>query len=242
MKYQLSFGHPDMKPSKLIKRCLSPEYLVCPQHGFTLVEVAIVLAIVGLVLGGVFQGQALVDSARVRAMSNEINGIQTAMLAFQERYRAIPGDFSKAPTQIDSATLAGNGNGQVDTSAERAGVWQQLSMAGFISGSYDGIQGSAGSSTDSECGPSTCPQNPFNGYYKLSYGSQAADAGSAANEMFTGNQVPVHILAQLDARLDDGKANTGKFRVHRAYVSSCALNGDWNLLSDNVNCAGVFRN
>lgn len=212
-----------------------------PQGGFTLVEVAIVLVIIGLILGGVFKGQALVDSARVRSIGSEIDGIRTAMLSFQERYRSIPGDFPKAPLQIDSATIAGNGNGRIDDSAERAGVWQQLSLAGFISGNYDGAQSSAGSSTDVDCGPHTCPQNPYSGYYKISYSAQAADAESPANEIYTGQHIPVGILSQLDSRLDDGKANSGRFRVHREFASACTRDGDWDLLSDNSNCAGVLR-
>lgn len=210
-------------------------------RGFTLVEMAIVLVIVGLILGGVFKGQALVDSARVRSISTEIDGIRTAWLSFQDRYRSIPGDFSKAPMQIDSAAVAGDGNGRIDGSSERAGVWQQLSLAGFISGNYDGSQASVGSSTDVNCGPHTCPQNPFSGYYKISYSAQAADADNPANEIYTGNQIPVNILSQLDARMDDGKANSGRFRVHRAFAASCTRNGDWDLLSDNANCAGVLR-
>lgn len=211
------------------------------QSGFTLVEIAIVLVIVGLILGGVFKGQALVDSARVRSMNMEIDGIRTAWLSFQDRYRAIPGDFPKAALQIDSAAVAGDGNGRIDGSAERAGVWQQLSLAGFISGNYDGSQSSAGSSTDVNCGPYTCPQNPFSGYYKISYSAQAADALSAANEIYTGSQIPVGILSQLDARLDDGIPNSGRFRVHREFASACTRNGEWDLLSDNANCAAVLR-
>ena len=211
------------------------------QTGFTLVEIAIVLVIVGLILGGVFQGQALVDSARVRAMNSEIDGIRTAMVSFQERYSSKPGDFAKAPLQIDSSAIAGNGNGRIDDSAERAGVWQQLSLAGFISGSYDGSQATAGSSNDVDCGPLTCPQNPFSGYYKVSYSAQAADAVGLAQEIFTGSQIPASILAQLDARLDDGVANTGRFRVHQAFLASCTRNGDWDLLNNNSNCAGVLR-
>lgn len=210
-------------------------------RGFTLVEVAIVLVIIGLIMGGIFKGQALVDSARVRSISSEIDGIRTAILSFQERYRSIPGDFPKAPLQIDSAATAGNGNGKIDGSAERAGVWQQLSLAGFIAGNYDGAQSSAGSSTDVDCGPSTCPQNPYSGYYKISYSAQAADADSPTNEIFTGQHIPVSILSQLDVRLDDGKANSGRFRVHREFAASCTRNGEWDLLSDNANCAGVLR-
>lgn len=209
--------------------------------GFTLVEVAIVLVIIGLILGGVFKGQALIDNARVRSLSAEVSGIRTAWYSFQERYRSIPGDFSKSGTQIDSAALPGNGNGRVDDSQERAGVWQQLSLAGFISGSFNGAQSAVGSATDLECSPDTCPKNPFNGYYKISYSAQAADARNPAHEIYTGDQIPVGILSQLDVSLDDGKANTGRFRVHRAYASACTRNGEWDVTSANANCAGVLR-
>lgn len=209
--------------------------------GFTLVEVAIVLVIIGLILGGVFKGQALIDSARVRSMSTEVAGIRTAWYSFQERYRSLPGDFASAGTQIDSAAVPGNGNGRIDDSQERAGVWQQLALAGFINGSFDGSQNGAGSATDLECAPHTCPKNPFNGYYKITYSAQAADIDTPAHEIFTGNQIPVNILSQLDARLDDGRPTEGRFRVHRAYASACTRNGDWDISSGNANCAAVLR-
>lgn len=209
--------------------------------GFTLVEVAIVLVIIALILGGVFKGQSLIDNARVRSLSTEVSGIQTAWYSFQERYRSIPGDFPKAGTQIDSAAASGNGNGRIDDSLERAGVWQQLSLAGFISGHYDGSQSAVGSATDVQCADGTCPKNPFNGYYKITYSAQAADAQSPANEIFTGGHIPVNILSQLDLQLDDGKANSGRFRVHRSFAAGCTRDGEWDVSSANANCAGVLR-
>lgn len=221
---------------------MSSSLLRQPRYGgFTLVEMAIVLVIVGLILSGVFKGQALVDSARVRSMATEIDGIRTAWLSFQDRYRSLPGDFPKAPLQIDSDATAGNGNGRIDAAAERAGVWQQLSLAGFISGTFDGSQASVGTASDVQCGPNTCPQNPFSGYYKISYSAQAADAANSANEIYTGAGVPVNILSQIDLRLDDGNATTGRFRVHREFASECTRNGDWDLLGENANCAAVYR-
>jgi len=211
------------------------------EQGFTLVELSIVLVIIGLILGGVFKGQALIDSARVRSLSTDVSGIRTAWLSFQERYRSIPGDFASARTQIDSAAVPGNGNGRVDDSQERAGVWQQLALAGFITGNYDGAQSAVGSATDLKCGPQTCPKNPFNGFYKISYSAQAAESQSPAHEIYTGDQIPVNILSQLDYKLDDGRANSGRFRVHRAYAISCTKDGEWDVPSANANCAGVLR-
>ena len=209
--------------------------------GFTLVEIAVVLVIVGLILGGVFKGQALIDGARVRSLSNEVVGIRTAWYGFQDRYRSLPGDFPNAATQIDSAAVPGNGDGRIDDARERAGVWQQLALAGFISGDFDGRSGSSGSATDVECGPATCPRNPFGGAYKISYATQAADARGAAHEIYTGDRIPVGILAELDRKLDDGLPGGGRLRVHRGFASACTRNGEWDVASAHANCAGVLR-
>jgi len=211
------------------------------ETGFTLVEIAIVLAVVGLILGGVFKGQALIDSARVRSLSSEVSGIRSAWYSFQERYSSLPGDFPDSATQIDRAALPGNGNGRIDDGQERAGVWQQLALAGFINGSFDGERSGVGSATDLECVSGSCPKNPFNGYYKISYSAQAADVASPAHEIYTGDRIPVGILSALDRKLDDGQPNDGRFRVHRAYASVCTRNGEWDVSSAHANCAGVLR-
>jgi len=210
-------------------------------RGFTLVELAVVLAVVGLILGGVFKGQSLVDGARVRAMAGEMSGIRAAWSGFQDRYRSIPGDFAAAPSQIDSATTPGNGNGRIDAARERAGVWQQLALAGFIAGAYDGRPASAGSADDVACAAGTCPKNPFNGFYKIGFGAQAAGASGAAHELFTGGGIPVGVLADLDRRLDDGRPLGGRFRVHRAYRGACTRGDAWAAGSGHADCAGVLR-
>lgn len=210
-------------------------------RAFTLVEVAIVLVIIGLIMGGVFKGQALIDSARVRSMHTQLTGIQTAWLSFRERYRAIPGDFARSDSQIDSAATPGNGNGRLDGAGERAGVWQQLALAGFINGQYDGSPARVDMATGTACAAQTCPRNPFGGYYQFNHASQATNVDSPALELYTGDQVPVNILSQLDARLDDGKPLEGRFRVHRAYADVCTRNAHWDLKSANANCAAVLR-
>lgn len=209
--------------------------------GFTLVEMAIVLVVIGLILGGVFKGQALIDSARVRSLQSEVSGIRAAWYSFQERYRSIPGDFPNAPTQIDSAARPGNGNGRVDDGNERAAVWQQMALAGLISGKFDGAQQHTGTAGDVACASGTCPKNPFNGFYKISYSAQAADVDSPAHEIFTGDQIPVGILAELDRKIDDGLPDSGRFRVHRNYAVACTDGGQWAVASGVSNCAGVLR-
>ena len=55
------------------------------QSGFTLIEIAIVLVIIGLLLGGVLKGQELINSAKVRSLTNKVDGITAAWFAFQDR-------------------------------------------------------------------------------------------------------------------------------------------------------------
>ena len=66
------------------------------QKGFTLVEIAIVLVIIGLLLGGILKGQELINSARVRNLADQNSGVQAAYYGFIDRYRRIPGDFPAA--------------------------------------------------------------------------------------------------------------------------------------------------
>ena len=73
------------------------------QKGFTLVEIAIVLVIIGLLLGGVLKGQELINSAKVKNLANDFRSIPTFVFAYQDKFRALPGDDRAANLR---ATLA----------------------------------------------------------------------------------------------------------------------------------------
>ena len=62
------------------------------QGGFTLVEIAIVLVIIGLLLGGVLKGQELITQAKIRNVANDINGMSAAVFGYQDRYKKFPGE------------------------------------------------------------------------------------------------------------------------------------------------------
>jgi prepilin-type N-terminal cleavage/methylation domain-containing protein len=63
------------------------------QSGFTLVEIAIVLVVIGLLLGGILKGQQLINSARVRNLADQNSGVQAAYYGFIDRFRNLPGDM-----------------------------------------------------------------------------------------------------------------------------------------------------
>src|SRR4029453_14121815 len=89
------------------------------QTGFTLVEIAIVLVIIGLLLGGILKGQEMITQARIKNVVNDFNGITAAYFAYQDRYRAVPGDDVGAATRWTAAVyppsggLSGTGDGVI---------------------------------------------------------------------------------------------------------------------------------
>lgn len=210
------------------------------QHGFTLIEIAIVLLIIGLLLGGVMKGQSLINSARVRSIANDLSGIETAWISFRDRYRAIPGDYAKASTHIATDTVNGNANAVVDNEAEAGAVWQQLARAGFISGDFDGTAVPA--VTETGCSEPVCPSNPFSGFYKISNTSNALGEDTPSHELSTGGNIPVEVMYELDLKIDDGKPNGGRLRAFAGGThGGCVANDEWDVVGGHADCAGVLR-
>ena len=214
------------------------------QTGFTLVEIAIVLVIIGLLLGGVLKGQELIHSARVRNLAATQDEVKTAFFGFWDRYRAYPGDYNLASTNLPNvaATSNGNGDGQIllnGAMLESIAVWEHLSQAGFIAGPY--TYNAVVSST-------TNPTNAYGVFLQLIYDNVYADAGApvARHNLKLGNQVPVGIIAELDSKIDDGNAQTGTFRFSAYAVggtapteANCHTAGVWLATTSEPNCGGA---
>ena len=212
------------------------------QQGFTLIEIAIVLVIIGLLLGGILQGQSLINSARVRNLISQVDGVKAAFYGFQDRYRALPGDFTQATTQIAGASQDGDGNGQI-LGTEAIAVWDHLSHAGFITGTY------AYNATQSNA---TTPTNPWNAFIQLIYDNTYADTGTtipSRHNLKTGNQVPVEIIAEVDRKVDDGNALRGSMRFSNYPAGGTAptaancyntTTGVWSSGGGEANCGAAF--
>lgn len=101
-------------------------------RGFTLVEMAIVLVIIGLLLGGVLQGQSLIRSMRVKDLVATAKDLTIASQQFKDRYRYLPGDWRYTANEIPNVTVGGDGSGIINTATESNNVPLHLFNAGFI--------------------------------------------------------------------------------------------------------------
>ncbi|MCE2927483.1 MAG: prepilin-type N-terminal cleavage/methylation domain-containing protein [Rickettsiales bacterium] len=62
-------------------------------RGFTLVEMAIVIVLIGLLLSGVLVGRDLIEAAQIRRVVGEVEKINTAIYTFKNKFNALPGDI-----------------------------------------------------------------------------------------------------------------------------------------------------
>tara|TARA_R110002072_G_scaffold301164_3_gene480352 strand:- start:148934 stop:149668 length:735 start_codon:yes stop_codon:yes gene_type:complete len=193
------------------------------QSGFTLIEIAIVLVIIGLLIGGVLQGQQLIENSRVRAAVNDFKGVPAAAYSYQDRYGRYPGDDGPLATlqarggqwaNITAASTAPNGilDGAIAATftptVEVLGFWQHLRASGFIPGNPATI------------GAAALPQNPFGGLIGVNSSLiQGMPAGSVKLCM---NNVPGSAASAMDIQLDDGIPNSGTFRGNDAAIPNAA--------------------
>ncbi len=194
------------------------------QRGFTLVEIAIVLVIVGLLIGGVLKGQEMITNAKLKRLESDNAGIAAAMFSYQDRYLQLPGDDDGALARFDAYTVAGaDGDGDggigggddwstptVDISAwdetndahETQKFFAHLRAAGLISGV----------ATDS-----SRPTNAYGGRIGV---QNTALTISGTVTVFGTIEGPIAKI--LENRLDDGNPATGRVQ---AVVTNGSLNG-----------------
>jgi len=181
------------------------------QKGFTLVEIAIVLVIIGLLLGGILKGQEMITQAKIKNVIADFSGISAAYHGYQDRYRAIPGD-DKGASRWTGISNLGDGDGHllglynsaIATDESRL-WWEDLRRAGFITGSGN-----------------SQPLNAVSGMIGVQTGDGAATPGRVLNGATTDGfasliicsaNLPDKIAIAVDSQMDDGVPNAGTVRA-----------------------------
>jgi len=199
------------------------------QKGFTLVELAIVLVIIGLIVGGVLVGQDLIKAAEIRATISQIEKLNTSVNAFRGKYNGLPGDSATGNTFLGANCTNGDGNGLVTdalntvanastdfntATAELINVFSCLSSAGMVDGSYDNSPGAVAavgtglSFPASKMGRQGLLAFALNGRNQWHIGLSAANVDHTTATTFADALSPNESL-QIDTKMDDAAPGTG---------------------------------
>jgi type II secretory pathway pseudopilin PulG len=195
--------------------------------GFTSVEIAIVLVVVGFLIGGVLRGQEMITNAKLKRVESDNAGVAAAIFSYQDRYLQLPGDDDAASSRFSlytdgvndpiAADIDGDSGGTIDgswigaASAETANIWKHLRAAGLIPGSGD---------------DDTQPTNAYGGNIGVRDGSLMIGGHVTIFGSIEGS-----IAKILEARLDDRVPATGRIQsditaalMDGAAVSSAGAN------------------
>jgi prepilin-type N-terminal cleavage/methylation domain-containing protein len=195
--------------------------------GFTLVELAIVLVIIGLILAGIIKGQELITNAKIKRTYNVQREIAAAVYTYFDRFQYYPGDDPQAATRFTPllpVPTNGNGNALIAvaagstaanfactaTATEQCDLWAELRLSGILTGS--GF---------------TNPTHPYGGAIAISYFTMPViGAGSVAQlaHWIHFQNLPYDVCKILDQQFDDGNlatavgAGTGTIRGTANYI------------------------
>lgn len=265
--------------------------LLSPRKGFTLVEISIVMIIISIIAGAGMVGTNLLRSARVSKVLEQKAEIEQAVELFKDRYKALPGDMATATEywgaedpdyatcaylttpSTDAKTCNGNGNDFIDRDsssdyrAEYFRLWQHLSNAGLISGTYTGINGMSAGNRAWYVGGVNAPLSPIANatwammkyasaaYYFTTMPSNAHImhfAREGTNQMLLGAVLTPKELWNIDMKYDDGIPSSGKIMSFEPVAAdtwqnrnACATSdvpadAKYNLSKADIECAIIF--
>lgn len=203
------------------------------QSGFSLLEVAIALTIIGLVTGFVIKGRELIRTAKLRSVIEQVNVMRVAIQSFTDRYNALPGDLTNATDIWGGNVTNGRGDGIINSPEDVRRFWAQLSAADLIS--MDLVGG--------------YPKSKIGGYFTISTnvsghsGTWLILSGSTNdNANFNGILSPedAHFI---DKNCDTGNPHTGEVHVIKASnaTGECFAGQTYNFQNKNNDCVILFR-
>lgn len=234
------------------------------QGGFTLVELAIVMIIIGLLIGGILKGQELIANSQTTATIAQIKAIDAATSTFRDKYSSLPGDMNPA-NRLANCTAApcssaGDADGRIEGASttvpgtavaignESVVAFSHMAAADLLSG----IESNGGGATYGEALPEAKVGGGFNGIEYSSAGVlTSATVGRVGHYLIMNGQVgavsatsglitPAR-AAQIDRKLDDGAPNAGSVRSTNNCAAAAAATALYLESTDTLGCSMYLR-
>lgn len=191
------------------------------RNGFTLVELAIALMVIGLLIGGVLKGQELIENAKITSTIRQIDAYKAAVMIFRNTYNAFPGDIKKPQSRIPNCTteiciIGGNGNGKIIWSdnaiggLENMNFFPHLTKAGMIQGPEGGTEEEINSDRDK-----FLPTSVISGTYDpfiVQYSNASPAEGRIAGHYYQLYGMSCKSGQAFDDKLDDGNPAYGEIK------------------------------
>ncbi len=208
--------------------------LTAQQKGFTLIEMAVILVILGIVAGGIIAGRSIVKASELKSVISNINDIKTSIKSFRLKYNALPGDFRNAkdywpdPKCVADAfsPCNGNGNGKINegaSTAENFRAWNHLSLGGFMRELYTGTRDSLKATLTVNMPPSGVMGGGFQLRGVTIYGRSQGNSiqfSSEENNDMDGGILAAGQAFSIDEKIDDGLADSGQVFTTKGYSGS----------------------
>ncbi|MCX5855733.1 MAG: prepilin-type N-terminal cleavage/methylation domain-containing protein [Deltaproteobacteria bacterium] len=199
------------------------------EKGFTLVELAIVLVIIGIILAGIIKGQEMINNAKIKRVVSGQKEIAAAIYTYYDRYGKYPGDDNTAAARggVWVGAVDGNGDGQIGGTAvtmftcaagtgggvEACALWDHLRRANLIMGAT---------------GDSTNPQNAYGGRIGVAYFALGTGVPTTVNWIGL-SSIPADVGQIIDTQNDDTNWQTGSIRGSAVYTGAASINLDFKL-------------
>jgi type II secretory pathway pseudopilin PulG len=164
------------------------------------VEIAIVLVIVGLLIGGILKGQSMIHNAKVKRLVNDFQGLRAAILTYQDRFGMLPGDEND-PNAPTGDTHDADNDGIFDEDDGYA--IEDMRLAELLSGTGTAL-----------------PTHVYGGTIRIDY----EDYGRTGNiNMLVATNIPADVCQEIDSKNDDGVYNTGDITASAAYAADTTI-------------------
>lgn len=208
---------------------------------FTLVELAIVLIIIGLITGGVVGAQSLINSAKMAAVISEFQSFDAAIKAFKLEYDSLPGDIDEASLYWSGEVNGNNDKRIFSYNTEGVRAWRHLALSGILPGNYDGTFNSI---SPADLRPNeNHPESSVDGaVYQINWKQKTNRSG---NSIYL---VSLDILSlvdpkdarKIDLKLDDGHGSTGLLHGENAGCGSSGQEYYYDLDRGEKRCGLVY--